>query len=415
MTSLHQINGGFLGTRLEAPSSEPSYDLFCSLQGTFQPTYPNWSYGEPSWYASSRDSDGYHYVHGVHSKIIFSEPLSDTGSWTIEFYGKSGHAQSSAPQWVCLWTALDQRHRPLQVAQFHYYGDPGLYDSTQHHRSNVTTHDQSWHHYMWSCSSGTVTFYVDGTARISNVAASTWGESIYGMIFGNWYHEPSNNYPADHYVKNLRVTYGQALTAASPLPSYGGGDAPSGVYKLGSKTSIHHVVTQPNSGPGGTPTYKVGRLDATSPTPWFANGYVGIDKSAYFEPGKTYTTFKILAPDSNARTLYPCIMGRDLAAVYAVGGFQCNIPAGTSGREVTFDLTDPNLPGKFGSFTVPFAAPYVMGWHAGTSGEALLAEYNAGQQNACIDYVQTSTIPTLSNSFVLTNSNQAVAMQMQWS
>ena len=70
---------------------------------------------------------------------------------------------------------------------------------------------------MWSCSSGTITFYVDGTARISNIAASTWGVPIYGMMFGNWYADAVNTYPADHYVKNLRVTYGQALTAASPL------------------------------------------------------------------------------------------------------------------------------------------------------------------------------------------------------
>lgn len=414
MTSLHQINGGFLGTRLEAPSSEPSYDLFCSLQGTSQPTYPNWSYGEPTWDADSRDSDGYHYVNGLQSKIIFSEALSHSGTWTIEFYGKSNHSQGMAPEWICLWTALNQRHRPIQVAQFHRYGDPGVYDSTQHLRSNVTTHDQNWHHYMWSCSSGTITFYVDGTARISNIAASTWGVPIYGMMFGNWYADAVNTYPADHYVKNLRVTYGQALTAASPLPSYGGGAQPSGVYKLGSKTSLHHVLTQPNED-GGTPTYKVGRLDATNPTNWFSNNYIGIDKSAYFEPGKTYTTFKVLAPDANARTFYPCIMGRDVNTVYPIAGFQCNIPAGTSGREVTFDLTDSSLPGKFGSFTVPFAAPYVMGWHSGTTGIALLAEYEASTRSACVDYMPTATLPSLTQTYVLATSNTGVAMQMQWS
>lgn len=415
MTSLHEINGGYLGTRLEMPSSEPSYDLFCSLQGTSQPTYPNWSYGEPSWYAGSRDSDGYHYVNGKQAKIIFSEPLTHTGSWTLEFYGKSNHTQANAPEWVCLWTALNQRHRPMAVAQFHHYGDPGVYDSNAHHRSNVTTHDQNWHHYMWSCSSGTVTFYVDGTARISNVAASTWGVGIYGMMFGNWYFDSGNPYSADHFVKNLRITYGQALTAASPLPTYGGGTVPSGVYKLGSKKSIHHVVTQSGNSSGGSPTYKVGRLDATNPQNWFSSGYIGIDKSAYFEPGKTYTTFKILAPDANARTLYPCIMGRDINTVYPVGGFTCNIPAGTSGREVTFDLTDPNLPGKFGSFTVPFAAPYFMGWHSGTSGLALLAEQHSSVLNACVDYVQDTTLPSLSTSHTLTNSNYALAMQMEWS
>ena len=108
-------------------------------------------------------------------------------------------------------------------------------------------------------------------------------------------------------------------------------------------------------------------------------------------------------------------MGRDVNTVYPIAGFQCNIPAGTSGREVTFDLTDSSLPGKFGSFTVPFAAPYVMGWHSGTTGIALLAEYEASTRSACVDYMPTATLPSLTQTYVLATSNTGVAMQMQWS
>lgn len=416
MASLHEINGGYLGTRLELPSSEPSFDFFASFQGSGEPSAPNAAYGENDWAHTSRDSDGYAFISGNGPKVIFSQPLTSTGTWTLEFYAKS---DTTSPEWVCLWTGLDQRHRALNIAQFHYYGDPGVYNNTAHYRSSVTTHDGNWHHYMWSNNAGTLSFYVDGTQRITNPSGNVGGD-LYGLWLGDW-HAAATSYSAAHYFKNMRVTYGSALTAASPLPTYAAGATPSGVYKLGSKDSL--ITSFATAGSSASLIKKVGRLDAPSPQNWFAAGYVGVDLSAFFENGKTYTQFKIRRPQTtNARTLTPCIMGRDINKFYAVGGFTATIPGDASasvGDTITFDLTDPNLPGKFGSFTVPFGGQYFMGWHSGDGSDAnqiaLLTEIHSSTRDACIHYVQTTNIPSLTNTFGMTSSDRGVAQQMEWS
>ena len=414
MTRLHQLNGGVLGARLEIPSSEPQIDFFASFKGSAEPSYPNWDYGEESWRYESRDSDGYALMSGLRNRYIFSQPLTKTGTWTLEYYLKSN--TSSAPEWTCNWTGLDIRHRHLEIAHFNSYGDAGTYDNfgNGHRRSGVNIFDQTWHHIMWSCNSGSVTFYVDGTAEIGPFSINGWTSPLYGIHIGEWMVSPGS-YSSLCYVKNMRVTYGQALTAASDLPSYSGGTIPSGVYKVGSANSL---ITTLNTGAGASaasPIYKVGRLDATNPQNWFTAGYFGVDKSAFFENGKTYTTFKVRAPEPNARTFYPCIAGKNGNSFYPVAGFTCTIPAGTTARTVEFDLTDPNLPGKFGSFTVPFGGRYFMAWHSGSSGSPLYAEFNSSQREACVDYIQTNSTPTIAIRYDMGTSNTACAMQMEWS
>lgn len=417
MASLHEINGGYLGTRLELPSSEPSYDFFASFQGSGEPSAPNAAYGENGWATTSRDSDGYFKYSGSSPKVIFSQPLTQSGTWTLEFYAKSD--STSAPEWVCLWTGLDQRHRHVNTSQFHNYGDPGIYNGA-HFRSNVTTYDGNWHHYMWSNDAGTLSFYVDGTERITNPNNNS-AHDLYGIHLGQWYLTSTPQYDSQHFFKNMRVTYGSALTSASPIPTFAAGDTPSGVYKLGSKDSL--ITSFATAGSAASLTKKVGRLDGATPANWFSAGYVGIDLSAYFENGKTYTQFKIRRPQTtDDRTLTPCIMGRDINTFYAVGGFTATIPgdaSSTVGDIITFDLTDPNLPGKFGSFTVPFGGQYFMGWQSGSGTDntqtALLAEKHSTTANACVSYVQTNVIPSLTNHFGMSNSDTAVAMQMEWS
>lgn len=412
MGLLHQINGGVLGARLEIPSSEPQIDFFCSFQGSAEPSYPNWDYGEEVWRYETRDSDGFGFMSGLRNKYIFSQPLSKTGNWTLEYYVKSN--TTSPPQWTCLWTGLNIYHRIIEVAQFNENGDAGTYDNygNGHQRSGVDIFDGSWHHCMWSCSSGSVTFYVDGVAQISSFSISGWTSDLYGIQLGDWFF--TNNYPSLCFFKNMRVTYGQALTAPSNLPSFGGGSVPSGVYKIGSANSL---ITKLNQGGGNdaTPIYPVGRVDASNPSNWFSQGHFGVDRSAFFENGKTYTTFKVRAPGTTAREFFPCIVGKQGNSYYPVGGFTCVIPGGTIGRTVEFDLTDPNLSGKFGSFTVPFGGRYFMGWHSGTTGDPLYVEISSTGRMAAIDYVQTNTLPAANNRYDAQASNNACAMQMEWS
>lgn len=415
MSLIHQNNAGFIGRRVDLPSAEPAIDCFASFLGTPEPTYKNWYYSITNTSTIPCSSvDGQGYITSNHGNLIFSRALLRNGSWTLELEAKA-NVPNSSPEWVCLWTALDQYHRPMQIGQFHNFGNPGTYDAygNQHHRSGVTTHDGNYHHYMWSMSNGSYSFYVDGVLRISGRSASGWPDHIYGLRIGGW--NFTTEYPAQHWFRNLRVTYNVARTSPSALPVIGGNARTSGVYKLGDETALASFTSA-----GAAPTRKVGTIATPTGPNSFSMGHFGVDKAFWFENGRTYTTFKIVRPSANAQTIYPCIVGKDHHRYTPIAGFTCNIPSGgAKGDILTFNIAD--MPGRYGSFTVPFGGRYWMGWHSGIGsgasgqiGPQLVTE-TSDAGSGLIDYLATTTLPALGGSYVMALSNTVRHMQMEWS